>query len=456
MEISSFKVSKIQISFYLALAFWLISLPFHPINIDDAWMGEVAYWSSQGTARLASFGEYLGLSKQVFFYHKGLVHQGALLIKLFGFHAYVLKAFSVFYTILLLGSLYFWQKKLNWHRNTFYLSSLLLMSSQIIFEFGYTFRAETAVAFLIFNSTMLATYSQSLRSALISGILVGLAVYMHINSLIFGASTAIIFLIRNEFRRFFTFAFASALFSLLYFLDINSVSDWHQFTEQFWGHGGVSSRSDKNLLMRILADQQRYFHTAREASISLIAGYLVFRYKDLQKNEKTLLKFLGISALLLAIVAQSTTPRYLIYFLPILYVVFTEHFFRHRKKSAIALIFIMLTANWTGNIQFLQQRDKKLSPKEMSMIADYIPNNAKVLGPFEFFFVAADRFNFYTMDLFEIWTRNEKDNKRFNTLVTQYSIQYILTNDQWNRMTYLERDKAMTCIRDWCLFQIKE
>lgn len=454
MNFSILRTAKYQILFYLAIAVWLVSLPFHPINIDDAWMGEVAYWVSQGTARLASFGNHLGLGTQIFFYHKGLVHQGVAIIQIFGFNPFALKALSVFYSFLVIGSIYFWQRRLSWNRNTFFLASSLFVSSQIVFEFGFTFRAETAVAFLILNSTLLAVYSKSKRSALLSGMLVGIAVYTHINSLIFGVSTAAIFIVRKEFGRVLVFGMTSALFSLLYFLDINSIANWNQLVTQFLGHGGVSSKSDTSILLRILGDQKRYFHTLREASISLIALYLIFKRKDLRPNEITLLHFLGVSAILLAIVAQSTTPRYLIYFLPLLYIVFSEFFFRRTKKTAVVLIFIMLTANWAGNIQFLHQRDKKLTTEEMSTIAESIPKEAKILAPFEFFFVAAGRFNFYTMDYFEIWARDEKDNTRFNALVKQHSIEYILTNNQWNRMTHLGSDGALTCIRDWCLFKV--
>lgn len=454
-----FSIKSLKLAALCFLGIWLFSLPFHPINIDDAWNGELAYWGSKGPIRYKSFESHADLDRQVFFYHKGLILNGIAVVKTFGFNAFPIKAISVFYTLLLLGSLWFWKNRTGWKQESLYLTTILLVSSQVLFEFGNSFRAETAVAFFIFNSTVLLTYLNTRRSAAIAGALVGLAVFFHVNSLIFGVSSLALILYKKEYRRVLPFCICSALFCLLYFYDMHTLDALQTYLKQFTGNAGVIGRNQIGMLERLATEHLRYFHTAREATISFIYIWVISKFKKINREEKSILVFLLVSSFFLAVIAHGKTSRYLIYFLPFIYLLFSEITFRQQKKSvAFFLALLLLLANWTGNIELLVTKYNKLTEQEMSLLAQDIPPQSKVVGPFEFFFVAAGRFDFTTLNYISLMEETQGKEKTLSEFLHQASLikaQYAVSNKQWNHETKLNERTPVRCVRDWCLYDLQ-
>ena len=75
--------------------------------IDDAWLGERAWWlAKEGAARSELFRGEVGYGDRMFVDHKLFTLCGAAFIRLFGWSLYVLKSVSLVFFVLFLGLLW--------------------------------------------------------------------------------------------------------------------------------------------------------------------------------------------------------------------------------------------------------------------------------------------------------------------------------------------------------------
>ena len=91
----------------LQIAFFIYSLFIRNVDIDDAWLGEHAYWlAKEGHARSELMRGWFLQEVRLLIHHKLMTLLGMVFIKFFGFSVYTLKSVSLLYFALFIPLLY--------------------------------------------------------------------------------------------------------------------------------------------------------------------------------------------------------------------------------------------------------------------------------------------------------------------------------------------------------------
>lgn len=152
--------------------------------IDDAWLGERAYWlAHEGVVRSELFRDLLGYEERMFVFHKVFALTGAAFIKLFGWSLYVLKSVSLLYLVMFLGLLFYYCRRFELSL-PFALPALLLLAHGLIGRAIFVYRPEVMLMTLGFGSFVLLRHflEQSRWGWLVaSAFVAGLCVLTHLN-----------------------------------------------------------------------------------------------------------------------------------------------------------------------------------------------------------------------------------------------------------------------------------
>ncbi|NTW26573.1 MAG: hypothetical protein HGA37_17885, partial [Lentimicrobium sp.] len=142
----------IKILIVLTLLLFAYSLWQRTPDIDDAWIGEHAYWMSQnGFVKSELMHGITGQETRHIVHHKIFTLNGALFIKLFGFSLQTLKSVSLLWLGIFLFIFIGYIKRILGSKSAWF-AFLLTILNALIFQYSFVFRPEIMVMTLGFVS----------------------------------------------------------------------------------------------------------------------------------------------------------------------------------------------------------------------------------------------------------------------------------------------------------------
>jgi hypothetical protein len=327
---------KSYLLFFIILTglLFIFSLYHRQPHIDDAWIGEHAYWlEKDGIAKSELMHGVTLQEERLVVHHKFLVYQGAVLISLFGFSLYTLKSLSLIYFIFFLFIFYYYTYKKLLNRNEFLFAVLLILSNAFFFEYAFVYRPEIPVMTLGFLSYIFIEKALNKNIyagwyVALAGFLSGLSISTHLNGIIF-LIAGFILLLWNRKLIFGVIFAASSLPSLfIYFADMLSVDKLHLWYFQMFSSPSVDSSNILTdtlpfLFNRILKTLMLFLHSPKEISFSiLMISIILLSFKHL-KQFSNLLRYTFLLVVLLAFLAVHTSSKYMLLYMPYLVIIGT-------------------------------------------------------------------------------------------------------------------------------------
>ena len=394
-------------------------------HLDEAWIGEQAYWAAkQGVVRSELFRGLLHAEVRQLVYHWLFVWQAAGLIKLAGWSALKLKLISLSYLGLFLLLSY------RHVRRHFFVSAAgcylfygLLLANTLLVEFSYVFRPEVMVMCLGFASWRLLQRSLHgpggvVASALGAGALAGLAALAHLNGLIFVAAGVGLLGWHRQWRALLSFgSVATVVFSLSY-VDILLHHRWPLYVGQMapalqgQRHPWVVER-----LLSAAGEHKRFFHSPAESLLTLLvlaAGVVLHQagYRQVRFLDARLYLLLLVGAL--ACIAPGKTTKYMLLYLPFLCLVIALAF-EHRPVrrpwhgpvlTGLLAGYVLVNFGFTGYL-ISRHEDR---PAKNQLLARHLAARGytRVLAPLDFVFPAINDFNIQGITCYKLLMEAQK------------------------------------------------
>lgn len=322
-------------------------------DIDDAWLGEYAFWLEKlGYVRSELMRGITGQESRFIVHHKFLTIHGAAFIRLFGFSLYSLKAVSLVYLLVFIALFYVytvkWQKLFD--KTDFLFSMIILFSFTLVFKYSFLFRPEIMVmcigfAGYIFLEKYLTGNRQKIWYVFISGLFFGLTVFTHLNSVALVSTSALLLFWNKKYRAVFVFGAGAVLTTLLYFYDFQGLDSIKLWKHQFFDSPSIDSLAGIPAILKpvvnILSEHQRYFHDPEIIVFSvfmfvtLIAGSRV-----LYKKHTDLVKFTILAAFFTGLLTMHKSRQYILPFFPYILIMITLTFRAIKDKKVISFPFI--------------------------------------------------------------------------------------------------------------------
>lgn len=307
------------------LLIYIISLIGRPQHVDDAWMGEHAYWfAKSGYVKSELMRGITNHEEKLVVYHKMHAVLGAAVIQIFGFSLYALKSINLLFLLLFL-SIYYRYFKLNNYRNGLFFAALvLLFFHKAFFEYTFVFRPDIPAMAMGFLSYMLLYKSLKQKDKWIfvalAGLSAAIAALFHLNGLIYIFAGFVVLLMLKRYRWGLIFGTAAIVILAFYFLDMTSPGDIALWIDQYSNSSHFGKKFDGpfvlGILNRIGQEHMRYFHSPKEiAFTALLIVSLMFAAGRL-KQHRILLIYTLLLALALSVISIHKTSYYLILLLP--------------------------------------------------------------------------------------------------------------------------------------------
>ena len=294
-------------------------------DIDDAWIGEYAYWLAKDGYAHSELMRGINLQETKFVvHHKLFILHGALFINLFGFSVYTLKLvtllYFVFFIILFIYYTRKWKRLFN--REDLWFSLILIFSFPYIFKFSFIYRPEIMMMTYGFVGFILLEKYLKLEGSkfwqlFLAGIFFGLTMATHLNGLILVVSAFLLILWNKRFLAVFGFGIAVLLAFSIYFFDISSMADLELWQHQFFDSPSLDSlvAGPKWLkpIVNLIEEHIRYFHNPKIIFFSIFILFtLGVGFNFLKQKHTNLLRFAFLVAFITGIVAMHKAVHYLL------------------------------------------------------------------------------------------------------------------------------------------------
>jgi len=404
-------IIKILITAFFLL--FILSLINRKPNVDDAWLGEHAFWQEKlGYVKSELMHGITSVEDRLLCHHKLFTLHGALFINFFGYSLSTLKSVSLVYLVIFICLYYFNTTRKIFSRQDFLVALLLLISNSLIFEFSFVYRPEIAVMTLGFISWLFiekALKNDRLYFSALSGLFAGLCFSTHLNGIIFFIAGYILLLWNKKFRQSFIFGLSALAGILVYFYDFTQEYNFSFWLEQIkqspsLDHLTGSSFAGKYII-NILNEHMRFFHGPAEVTFSvLLITSLFFAHKHLHAHIN-LQRYTILLVVFLALFSVHKTSKYIILYLPYLITLMTLSFkniFDNGELSVInsgkslvkymrhftvvfTLIYIAVNSYYDINIT----SEKFNASENRNLVKTYIGNETdelSVIAPMTFIF----------------------------------------------------------------------
>ena len=488
----------IKLALLFVVVLFLYSLIDRIPHIDDAWLGEHAYWMSKlGYVKSELMRGITRQETRLLCHHKLFTIQGAFFIKLFGFKLITLKSLTLLYFILFLIIYYLRFFKKFFSPNEFYLSLLLLISNALIFENSFVYRPEIAVMTLGFISYLcidriLGNKANQIFYAAIGGTFAGLSFATHLNGIIFPVAGFILLCWNRKILLAFTFGLFTIPTILIYFYDFTSIYNLNFWLYQINEAPSLDGISKLPILIsfiqNLLDEHLRFFHSPFEITFSILfLSTFIVTYKKL-KEYKNLIRYAGLLVFFLALFSVHKASYYMIVYLPYLIIIITLSYRELTKQTLLngllfkrvtfqkalnycTVVFVMYVAiNSFYNIQtstnkFVKYESKDIVNKYISGLTD----SCKIVAPLTFVFDEILDFKSIQGDL--CYTELQKGNKSiykegFLQLTKRFDIDYIILSresmnqlgfDDFSNNKFLKNDCELIVKNDsFCIIKNKK
>jgi len=382
---------------------FLFSLVQRSAHVDDAWLGEHAFWQSKlGYVKSELMHGITQQESHFLCHHKLLTLQGALLTKLFGFSIYILKSISLVYLLLFIVIFYYYNQRKKLLRPIEYAGVILvLLANALIFDISFVFRPEIPLMCLGFLSYCFI--DQTLNSdskigwyALIGGLFAGLCFSTHLNGIIFAFAGFIVLVFNKKYIQSILFGVGTLITSAIYFYDFTS-----KYNLKFWLYQLNETPSHDRLsnlpyglsyLMNLANEHMRFFHSPIEISLSILLIFSFIVARKHLKDHKNMILYTIILMVSLAVFSVHKTSKYMLLYLPylsILLVLSSRYIFGLNipKKIGIGLFVLYLLINGFYNIRLTNE--KFSATENQKIVKQYImedPKNLQIIAPMTFIF----------------------------------------------------------------------
>jgi hypothetical protein len=394
--------------FFVAAVIFAVSLYQRVPNGDEAVNAEHAYslnklgyvhsnlhdWHIEGED---------GWESRQYFYHKFFVLTGMTFMKLFGFHVTSFRLVSLLFALILFVFLYYYLKRqhipFSW---SFYLLtvSLLLFNGHFFYQ-SFIFRPEImsmCLGFISFYFLQKSLYDKKLLYIALSGVFAGLSTFTHLNGAIYSLAGFVLLVIKKDYRKMLLFSTMATLFTLLYFFDIHSCEELRAWLRQITADPNVASKPP--MYIGLLKEQQRFFHSPREVTFTLLMIFaLVFGFRYLKKNLRDLLLYLLTLVVGLGLIAHGSTAYYGLHYFPYIAVIVVagyRHIFRQRgykvRRLGVFLLAGFVAVHGFYNINMIGKRVN--IAEHNATLSGYIPEkHVKITAPLPFIFEEIENYS---------------------------------------------------------------
>jgi len=426
------------------LALYIFSLWGRIPDIDDAWLGEYAYWLEKfGYVRSELFRGLTGQETLFVVHHKLLTLHGALFIKFFGFSLYSLKSVSLVYLLVFIRLFYSYTCKWKniFNLEDFLFSLIILFTFTQAFKYSFLFRPEIMVMCIGFAGfILLEKYLEKEDSKywliFSSGLIFGLTVFTHLNSLVFIASTGVLLLWNKKYTGFIVFGIGAILTSSFYFYDFRGIDSFYLWSNQFFKSTAIDSLKDTPFwlkpIVNLLVEHMRYFHNIEIIVFSVFMMITVITgFRILYKKQANLVRFAILMALFTGIITMHKSRQYILPFFPYLLIIITITFKEIKENQIIGfsifkniepkmfrgiMIFLFLVFFFVSTFFNVDLALKKFTPADnQALTLKYAGSDISkmnIVAPETFIFNEIEIYNRIQSDLF--YTEMAKSDPSFS------------------------------------------
>lgn len=426
-------------------------------DVDDAWIGEHAYWFSEKGYVKSELMHGITLQHvRHIVHHKFFTLNGYLAIKAFGFSLYSLKTVSLVWSLLF--SLIFFQYLLRkFNKETAWTGILLLWINAFIFQYSFVYRPEVMVMTLGFISFICVEKylkKPNIWLILFAGVTAGLAATTHLNGLIFIGAGSLVLLWKKKPLAGIGLVICSLAGLSLYFYDFSP-----EYGAEFWLyqikgspalHKSTVIPSSIAYFLKILREHLRFFHSPKEVAMSILLIFSVIVSFKYLKNKTIYLHYLILLIILLSIITAHTTTKYLILHMPYIMIVILTAFnaavkgtlsgtvlkmdSKQQSKAMYILMMIFVLMHMTFNVIISTQKFDPATHAEITK--KYFSENTghtKVIAPMVFVFNELPKYERIHSDLSILDLQPDKQisNHEFIKLIDSLKVDGMILTDEY-------------------------
>lgn len=327
---NNLNILKIALGFVIVV--YVISLIGRSPHVDDAWLGDHAYWLAKiGHAKSELMRGITMQEEKLVVHHKFHTYLGAGFIKLFGFSLPVLKSISLISFLLFILIFYRFTYRKLFSKKEFIFAVLILLANALIFNLSFVYRPEILVMTLGFISYVFLNRPNdkipAILSSMFAGLFAGLAVSTHLNGLIFPVAGFALLIWNKRFKESAVFTMSMLPTIGIYFLDMTTLADYRLWHYQLNDSPSVETLNQHSIvmqfIMRIVDEQMRFLHSPKEIIFTvlfLLTFIPAFRYL---KQHRNLLRYTLLLVIMLTLVSVNKSSKYIILYLPYLVMIIT-------------------------------------------------------------------------------------------------------------------------------------
>jgi hypothetical protein len=440
---------------YLLLAVFvgllLASLPGRYMHGDDAWLGEQAYWlAATGFVRSDLFRGFLDYNERQMVFHKLFIAIGALVIKIFGWSLYNLKAISLASLGCFFVTSYLYLRRSGGllSKDDFWLLSLVMISAPLIFRYSYVYRPEVMLMAVGFASFCLVTSALGGRwgAAAAGGAFAGLGLLVHLNGWVFVLAGMVLLLAHRRLRAAAAFGVAACAVFSLYFSDLTSADTLRHYWSQVRNDLPIGEMSFWRRLLNVAYEPKRFFYSAREIFHStLLVLSLVLCWRTLRARCRDTLIYLGVLVVALAVLSRPRPSFYIVIYMPYIALIITAALKslgpmdRARRSVLLIAAALAFAYSFYHSIEVIKARSDL--PGINSQIASYLEPGSAIVAPAGFIFNEIARFRIQSLTFYDRWAERSGTRltpETFFDLARSYGNAYVVLDREFSRKIGLE------------------
>jgi len=336
-------------------------------RIDDEYLGEQVFWLLKvGKVRSGLGFADLGYDVYQSIFHKLFVYCGYLACRIGGWSLISLHMVTYLSFLAFLPLFYVYTRRQygNIYPAFFLICLTLLLFNQDLLYAAGDFRPEVLIMTLGFASyVLLMRYLNQGKSAALAGsaIAAGLCMFAHLNGAVFIAAGCLLLLQRKKYGVVFAYAVLAALAFAPYFADTLYHADlkyfWHQFR-----HDPILNPDQRwyASLLQLANEQMRFLFTEKQVLLTATLLFVLFTCRQrLRARQPGLLSYTLFLVLGLALICPSKSTKYMVLYLPFLYLIITEGWLwleEQGSRSKVLAIRTLLLANILVSLVYSAQQ----------------------------------------------------------------------------------------------------
>ncbi len=460
---------------FFTTCLFLYSLWHRNVHIDDAWIGEQAFWMSElGFVKSELMRGITQQEIKNLVHHKLFTLNGAMFINIFGYSLWSLKTVSLIWFLIFIYIFYIHLKRIFNKTISIILGIMFVVVHSFMFEFSYVYRPEImlmVLGYISYNSLFCLIKNHDNyqhKNILIAGVFAGLAAVTHLNGLIFIISGFILLLYYIKIKQAILFGIISSLTLTIYFYDFTSLSDFNLWLYQF-SQSPAIIEEPQNIVIQILSkifdEHQLFFHSPKEISFTILVIFCtIIIYKKIAEV-KVIYIYLFLLIISLSLISMHNSSRYTIMYLPymiliciygIKYIIENDHH-KYSRKILALLIFSFITIHTFYNIQVSTRKHypEKLRNITLSLFGTD-SQKLNIVAPMQFIFNEIKYYNRIQSDLgYMDRVRAGEFNtiKEFLCITQNYDINYIFIDQTFSKFLNISKTSKEITDNDYIIWK---